>query len=89
MLLEVYDTLLPEGPLSGLDLSVPDDQIVAIAKAIQDNNPDQQVHVFADDLRPLRTAKRVGLMPLEIPDRWRRPNTKTEDWSSPGLMDTF
>ncbi len=79
VVLRLDDTPPSAMPDGSLDLSVPDDQLVAIAKAIQDANPEHRTCVFSDDLRPLRKARRIGVEAVVIPDAWRRAPEQTDD----------
>ncbi len=62
-----------------LDLTNLDDQLVAIAKKIADQNGHGSVRLFSNDTRPLRKARGVGVEILPIPDEWRREDEQTDD----------
>lgn len=62
-----------------LDLTVPDDCIVAIALALRSRFPDDKIAVFSDDLRPLRKARQVSIDAIEIPEDWQREPEQSEE----------
>lgn len=53
-----------------LDLSRPDDRIIAEAMTYRNNYPDHDVSILTHDTNPLLTAKRCGLPYIVIPDDW-------------------
>lgn len=62
-----------------LDLSVPDDCIVAIAASHKQSGDYERLAVFSDDLRPMRKARLVGLEFIKIPEDWRREPEQTDE----------
>ena len=56
-----------------LDLSRPDDRIIAEIITYRNNYPDHDVSILTHDTNPLLTAKHCGLSYFVIPDNWLLP----------------
>lgn len=79
VILRLDDTRPSKSHDDVLDLSVPDDCIVAIAASHKHSGDYERLAVFSDDLRPMRKARLVGLEFIEIPEDWRREPEQTDD----------
>ena len=79
VILRLDDTWPSKNHDDVLDLSVPDDCIVAIAASHKQSGGYDRLAVFSDDLRPMRKARLFGLEFIEIPEDWRREPEQTDE----------
>jgi hypothetical protein len=61
-----------------LDYALADDQLVGIAYAFQQQNPEAAVRVLTHDGGPMATAKMVGVRIAPVPDAWLLEPESTE-----------
>lgn len=79
VVLRLDDTRPSKDHSEVLDLTVPDDAIVAIAVTHVKNGQYEKIAIFSEDLRPMRKARQVSLEFIEIPEEWRREAEQTEE----------